>query len=160
MAPQPRIIPREISGQRRGACGQRASASCQIVGWGVAWQRVSMCSIDSVTPHVVQNSRCSALSRCRQYVPTFWVPCIALYMNCRTVILRCRRRVLRAGLRRTDLLSETPSHTHSHGRGKEMILHVNEAHTGSKICLESLGKNSRVQRCTGSVGSTTATLAL
>jgi hypothetical protein len=41
-----------------------------------------------------------------------------------------------------------------------MILYVNEAHTGSKICLESLCKNSRVRRCTGSLGSTTAALAL
>jgi hypothetical protein len=45
-----------------------------------------MWSMDSVVPHVVKNSRCSFSSMCCQYVPIFWVPCMALYRNSRAFI--------------------------------------------------------------------------
>ena len=93
MAPQPRMIPRVISGQRFGVCGQRASACCQSIFRGIAWHWVSICSMDSVTPHVVQNSHCSVFSRCCQYFLVFWVPCMALYMNCWTCVLKVHHHI-------------------------------------------------------------------
>jgi len=82
MVPHPRMMPKLVSGQRFSACGQSSSARVQIILRGAAWQCTNMCSMDSVTLHVLQNSRCSLFSMCRQYFPTFWVPCMALYRNC------------------------------------------------------------------------------
>jgi len=76
----PRMIPRLISGQRFYACSQRFSARPHIVLRGAAWQCTRMCSMDSMTLHVVQNSRCSLPGMCCQCLPIFWVPCMALYI--------------------------------------------------------------------------------
>jgi len=86
--PHPRIVPMLMTGHRSCSCGHRSSVRDHISLRGVAWQLVSMCSIDSVVPHIVQNSRCSFSGICHQYLPTFWVPCIALYRNCLTCICR------------------------------------------------------------------------
>ena len=61
---------------------------------GVAWQFTSICSIDSVTLHIVQSSRCSLFGMFLQNRPIFWVLCIALYRNCLTRVRKVRRRIL------------------------------------------------------------------
>jgi hypothetical protein len=86
----PRMIPRLISGQRFRACGQSSSARVHIILCGASRQCTSMCSMDSVTLHFLQNSRHSLVAMWCQNLPTFWVPCMALYRNCLTRVRRVR----------------------------------------------------------------------
>ena len=57
--PHPRMVPMLILGHALCSCGHISLAIDHICLRGVAWQFTSICSIDSVTPHIVQSSCCS-----------------------------------------------------------------------------------------------------
>jgi hypothetical protein len=80
--PQPRIIPRLISGHGMLQCGHRPCARGHTIWLAHVLYCVRMCVIDSVALHVMHFSLSLYPGMLVQYFPIMWVSCIALYRNC------------------------------------------------------------------------------
>jgi len=82
MHPQPRIIPRSVSGQGMLVWGQTPLASLQIRRVGLLRQCIRIWLIDSVIPQVVHKWRSATLGMRDQKCPILNTSCVALKRNC------------------------------------------------------------------------------
>jgi hypothetical protein len=92
--PQPRIVPRLISGHSSGEWGHLALARGHMVLTGSAVQPIRICSMDSVVRHLEHWPLVLYPGMFVQKLPIMYALCMALYMNCCTHGVTSQRLVL------------------------------------------------------------------